>query len=946
MFYFIYFLLILAFTITFYVFLNLRKDNNRNASSMENEKYSELNMIKWDLNDKKMSIPEEYQKIFNLCFENKNIGENEFFDKFSDPTSQKLRSLVTDLVASGKTRINKEVKFTEKDGFVNWFIIKGTIISKNKIPACVIFDLAKITSYKYDEKIREIMNNITNKAMNIDKMSNFYKLIRNELNKILETSNFFIALYNKDKDELYFPYIIDKKDYFEKVSAKSTISKLVLTEQKTYLLSDEDIERLARTGKIKLIGTRAKSWLGVPLIIEKKSAGLLVIQNYETPNAYNLADKKLLQFLAAQLSYFIKNKQVEDKIKRVNNQLTSILNTMQDAIYSLELPSQKLILTSKSIENVFGVKKEDFYENPMLYTEMIHPEDKEKIKNATYEIFKNQKGVWTYRIVRPDGDIRWVKERSQIIKNNLGKPIRIDSIFTDITKEKKAKNEIKESNEKFKTIAENIPGVIFVYDFLPGGIRKNVYTGPGMKELLGETEDHDVLYNIKKFFESIPEKDKKRIKKETKLQEDIGLPLDVQYRVKVKKGKYKWLRSISSSRKIDKNKYRVIGILLDISTQKQINDKLIESQKMDSIGKLAGGIAHDFNNLLGVISGYISILKKSNEGQDNISMFNDIEEAITKSIDITHTLLALARKEKNLKRDININQTIEKMLELLKRTSKTKHDIVFEKSPNIKAVNADNYQLTQALMNICQNSLEAMKKDGRLTIKTRLINSTPYLLQKFPILDTNQLIQIEIIDTVKGIDKENLKNIFEPFFTTKKSSKLKSSGLGLTTSYSIIKNHNGAIEVHSSKNTGTSFIIYLPVAKKDQLTAKNSTQNTATKKCNNVLIVDDEKIFRKMLKKMLDKLGIGAETAQNGKECLKIVKNKKEDFDCILLDLRMPGLNGNQVLEELKKMDIKSKIIITTGSNNKEEAEKLISLGADSILNKPFDIGKVSELLT
>ncbi len=253
----------------------------------------------------------------------------------------------------------------------------------------------------------------------------------------------------------------------------------------------------------------------------------------------------------------------------------------------------------------------------------------------------------------------------------------------------------------------------------------------------------------------------------------------------------------------------ILGIARDVSERNRLHAQLNQAQKMESVGRLAGGVAHDFNNMLGVILGHTELaLLKADEDNDLISDLKEIQKAAKRSADITKQLLAFARKQTISPRQLDLNDTVESMLNMLRRLIGEDLDLVWQPAAHLWPVKMDPTQIDQILANLCVNARDAISGVGKLTIETGKKSFDEQYCNEHPGFIPGDFVLLAVSDNGCGMDKETLDNLFEPFFTTKEVGK--GTGLGLATIYGIVKQNNGFINVYSEPGRGSTFKIYLP----------------------------------------------------------------------------------------------------------------------------------------
>lgn len=339
----------------------------------------------------------------------------------------------------------------------------------------------------------------------------------------------------------------------------------------------------------------------------------------------------------------------------------------------------------------------------------------------------------------------------------------------------------------------------------------------------------------------------------------------------------------------------------DISERERLQSQLVQAQKMESVGRLAGGVAHDFNNMLMVIMGYaeisINMLNPDNPIYENLVQ---ILNAAQRSSDITRQLLAFARKQAVYPKVININQSIENMLKMLKRLIGENIHLKFQPSKDLWHINIDPSQIDQILANLCVNARDAINGVGNIIIQTCNITCDESYCLNYDYAKQGEYVLLTVSDDGCGISKEDINNIFEPFFTTKAVGK--GTGLGLSTVYGIVKQNNGFINVYSEHGIGTTFKAYLP--KHIDTIEPNEQENKEHAEYGHetILIVEDEQTILNMAKIMLEKLGYNVLTADLPSKAVDIAKNYAGEIELLITDVIMPEMNGQELFSNISRL--------------------------------------------
>ena len=378
--------------------------------------------------------------------------------------------------------------------------------------------------------------------------------------------------------------------------------------------------------------------------------------------------------------------------------------------------------------------------------------------------------------------------------------------------------------------------------------------------------------------------------------------------------------------------------------QRRLEEQLLHSQKMEAIGTLAGGVAHDMNNVLTAILNLAAVLREETADTHHRTDVEGILTAARRGRDLTRNLLAFARKGKYRRERLSVTQLIEEVRELLSHTAPKGVELRLVVDESLPAVEGDRGQLSQALMNLYLNAIDAMDGEGIITCCTEVVRLAAGALPGWSDLPEGEYVRLEIIDTGVGMDPEVLEHVFEPFFTTKDPQR--GTGLGLAMVYGTVQNHGGAVLMDSKKGAGTRATIYLPALRGGQPTARISSHFpivNAVAGAGTILLVDDEEIIRRSLKRVLTRLGYDVLLASDGAEALDLIRSRRSELALVVLDLVMPVLDGEKTFYKIRAIDPKLPVLIASGYAHDLKVDELITAGASGFVEKPFDLAKIAE---
>lgn len=625
------------------------------------------------------------------------------------------------------------------------------------------------------------------------------------------------------------------------------------------------------------------------------------------------------------------HRQIEKKLE----QFLTFFETATDLMCIAD-PNGAFLRTNPACSEVLGYSRAEIISKPFI--DFVHPEDKQAtIDEMARQIKSGSSLNFENRYICKDGSLRWLSWRATY---NKLEGITY-AVARDITEQRQTEDKLRQSELFIRSILDTVDEGFIVVDRDYRIITAN-------KAYCSQVGGCDETIIGKHCYEISHKTDKPCFEEgeecATRHAFETGTPHTALHRHKDDKGNILYVETKAFP---IKDAYgavtSVIEVINNITERYLLEEERLKIQKLESIGTLAGGIAHDFNNLLQGVFGYISMAKLTHDNKEkSLSMLAQAEEALNMSVNLTNQLLTFSKGGKPVKKLMRLEPVIENAVKFALSGSHT--DYRLDIAPDLWSVEADAGQFAQVIQNIVLNANQAMAGRGIIQISVKNMDIPPRVNLRLP--NGGRFVRIDTQDTGTGIPEQNMVKIFDPYFTTKQ----KGSGLGLATSYSIIRNHGGVIEVTSEENKGSTFSIYLPasMAAEAEL-ATVAPVAVATKKLR-VLLMDDEDIVRDVAKEMIAAFGHDVEGAEDGRRAIELFSNAKKSgrpFDLVILDLTVKGGMGGEVaIAKLREIDPKVKAVVSSGYADSPIVADYRNHGFSTVLNKPYRLNSLKDCLS
>ncbi|MCK4504370.1 MAG: PAS domain S-box protein [Candidatus Aegiribacteria sp.] len=375
--------------------------------------------------------------------------------------------------------------------------------------------------------------------------------------------------------------------------------------------------------------------------------------------------------------------------------------------------------------------------------------------------------------------------------------------------------------------------------------------------------------------------------------------------------------------------------ITDISERIKLKERLFQSQKLETVGLLAGGIAHDFNNILQTIFGYVELVGMNfSDGDIALGDIAEIKKGARRAAALTAQLLAFSRQQTLAPRNIDINDLTTRLIKMLRRIIGEDIKLEFIPGQGLSTVFVDPGQMEQILMNLCNNSRDAMPHGGHLTFETESVLITKDYSDTHPDVEQGNYVLITVTDSGCGMNEEILSKAFEPFFTTKEVGK--GSGLGLATVFGIVKQHNGFINAYSEVDKGTSIKIYLPLVECPPEEINNKIQREVVGGTETILVAEDEEEVRVIAARILRRAGYTVLEASDGVEAIELINENPDSISLALLDVVMPEKSGQDVYRMIQETAPNIRTLFTSGYSANAIHTRFILHDGMILLRKPY----------
>lgn len=687
------------------------------------------------------------------------------------------------------------------------------------------------------------------------------------------------------------------------------------------------------------------NWLAVPLQAGGKMIGFYSLDK-SVPGFFTEEHALLAAALAGQAAVAIQNAQLfearalsEQARSRTEEKFSRAFTSHPNPMVISRLSDGKILEVNQSYFQFFGYAREEAV-GRTAFELNSYADEQDRSRLVKKMVAEGRLFGEEVRLRTRSGEIRRALVSADFLDVDGEKCIL--GVIHDVTERRKAEEALKASEERFMKAFRASPvamGIIAVEDGMYVDINEvfTRMTGYSREEIIGHTSaDLGLWLHPERRVEMV------------KVLKAQGHLRDWQLELRIKGGEIR--NALLSAEILDLDgKAHLVGALLDVTENRQLEEQLRQAQKMEAVGRLAGGVAHDFNNLLMVIIGRCDLaLTKLGEKEPATASVEEAQRAAWKAASLTRQLLAFSRKQVLQPQVLNLNTLAANLQKLLVRMIGEDITLAFRPAADLGRVKADPGGIEQILMNLGVNARDAMPHGGRLTIETANANLDESYVMRHGVVTPGRYVLLSVSDTGVGMDAATQARVFEPFFTTKEQGK--GTGLGLSTVYGIVKQSGGFIWVYSEPGHGATFKVYLP--RVDAPTEEESEKEEAlaiSRGAETLLLVEDDPQVRELSSEFLRGAGYEVLVSADGKEALKLAAGYAGEIRMVVTDVIMPALGGREMVKQLKGNRPRMKVIYLSGYADEAVSSHGELPHGDAFLQKPFRMSdlanKIREVL-
>jgi PAS domain S-box-containing protein len=613
--------------------------------------------------------------------------------------------------------------------------------------------------------------------------------------------------------------------------------------------------------------------------------------------------------------------------------------TVEEVFWLCSADLKTLLYANPAFERVWGLSPDAAVQPPAAIVNAAHPDDFSRVFKEIRSARETPRDI-DYRIVRPDGSIRWIRNRVHGIYDDGGRLVMLAGTAADITERRLFQKSLIESHARFITVLDSLDADIYAADM---DTHEILFANRHIREIFGRDLIGKKCWDV--------------LRKEPgpcpgcsnpRLVDADGKPSGGVAWEGKNPATGKWYINCDRAIKWVDGRLVRLQIATDITRLKtleaesqSLQARLQQAQKMEAIGTLAGGIAHDFNNILTAVLGYTEIaLMGIDESSPVGRNLQQVLQAGNRARELVKQILTFSRQTEHEFKPVRVDLIVAEALKLM-RASLPSTISIQQRLNSRSAVMADATQIHQVVINLCTNAAHAMReRGGELSVSMEDVDPDEVFFREHPELAPGSYQKLSIGDRGVGMEPKVMARIFDPFFTTKQRGE--GTGMGLSVVLGIVKSHKGAVTVDSTAGQGSVFHVFFPIAQRVAMETAFDHDTVLPRGHERILLVDDEEAIIDLGQRMLEHLGYRVTTRSTGASAFKLLLQNPWRFDLVITDMTMPKMTGEELAKKLLKLRRDLPIILCTGFSAQISKERARAIGIGEFLMKPIVIGELA----
>ena len=785
-------------------------------------------------------------------------------------------------------------------------------------------DVTKEVKY---ERARSVLLNISRAASTCTSLRELLPAIREHLAIVIDTDNFFIALYDDATETYTVPFIADEYYTGESVpteNLRNGVTDYVRRTGESLLIGAEQFQELVDRGEVALVGEPSPIWMGVPLKTSRGVIGVVGIQDYEDPEAFGEQDLELMTLVSGNIALVIERQRSEDALRESRRNYENLYSRALVGLARLRVSDGAVLECNDRAARLFGYpSRRDFIASGRAAEFCASSDD--WVSFAGQLSRSGELEDCEARLRRKDGSFFWARYSAQASPDlDI-----IDMAFTDVSEAKEAI----EAQRRLAAAVQQAGEMIIITD----GAGVIEYVNPSFQEISGFTSSQVTGLHIsdpgwgsfdRESFEEIWE------------QVSSGLVWSGHYSgVKTDETEYDGEAMLSPVRDERGRIANYIMVIRDVTRQTNLENQLRQAIKMEAVGRLAGGIAHDFNNMLtGIVVNTEMLQMDLPEDSDLMPYLDEIARTAELATRLTRQLLTFSKRGSSKPEVLDIRRVLDNVGRLLRPIIGEDVDLEVDCGPGELRVKIDASYLEQVIMNLAVNARDAMPGGGSLLIETRLVELDEAYAREHAEVEAGWYVMVGVSDTGIGMDAITQARIFEPFFSTKGDA---GTGLGLATVYGIVRQAGGHIHLYSEPGSGTTFRVYLPWMDSpvpEDRAPLAGCEGASDRNHETILVVEDEESIRHVLVDLLTRSGYRVYSAPTAEEAIGTASGLDGPIHLLLTDVVLPGMNGRELAESLTDERPDMRVLYTSGYNENVISRHGVLEPGIAFIQKPYNV--------